>query len=83
VSDTELANVGQHFIVGLRPTTALHQQDRQLLRDLEPGHQAEWVWLLKGFERITGCPTWRPRAELLETAALPRRKGHAVKHRPT
>ena len=24
---------------------------------VEPGHQAEWVWLLKGFERITGCPT--------------------------
>jgi mannose-6-phosphate isomerase len=35
---------------------------------VEPGHQAEWVWLLKGFERITGCPTARPRAELLETA---------------
>jgi mannose-6-phosphate isomerase len=35
---------------------------------VEPGHQAEWVWLLKGFERITGCPTKRPRAELLETA---------------
>lgn len=34
---------------------------------VEPGHQAEWVWLLKGFERITGCPTARPRAELLET----------------
>jgi mannose/cellobiose epimerase-like protein (N-acyl-D-glucosamine 2-epimerase family) len=35
---------------------------------VEPGHQAEWVWLLKGFERITGCPTGRYRAELLETA---------------
>ncbi|GLR85487.1 AGE family epimerase/isomerase [Bradyrhizobium iriomotense] len=35
---------------------------------VEPGHQAEWVWLLKGFERITGCPTARYRAELLETA---------------
>ena len=35
---------------------------------VEPGHQAEWVWLLKGFERITGCPTSRPRAELLEAA---------------
>ena len=32
----ELASVGQHFIVGLRPTTALHCQDRQLLRDLRP-----------------------------------------------
>jgi mannose/cellobiose epimerase-like protein (N-acyl-D-glucosamine 2-epimerase family) len=35
---------------------------------VEPGHQAEWVWLLKSFERITGCPTRHPRAELLETA---------------
>lgn len=35
---------------------------------VEPGHQAEWVWLLKGFERITGCPTGRPRGELMESA---------------
>ncbi|UPK38633.1 AGE family epimerase/isomerase [Bradyrhizobium sp. 186] len=35
---------------------------------VEPGHQAEWVWLLKGFERITGCPTGQRRSELLATA---------------
>jgi mannose/cellobiose epimerase-like protein (N-acyl-D-glucosamine 2-epimerase family) len=35
---------------------------------VEPGHLAEWVWLLKGFERITGCPTGRYRAELLASA---------------
>lgn len=35
---------------------------------VEPGHQAEWVWLLKGFERISGCPTARPRGELLASA---------------
>jgi mannose/cellobiose epimerase-like protein (N-acyl-D-glucosamine 2-epimerase family) len=35
---------------------------------VEPGHQAEWVWLLKGFERITGCPTGRYRAQLLASA---------------
>jgi mannose/cellobiose epimerase-like protein (N-acyl-D-glucosamine 2-epimerase family) len=35
---------------------------------VEPGHQAEWVWLLKGFERITGCPTGRHRAQLLSSA---------------
>ena len=35
---------------------------------VEPGHQAECVWLLKGFERITGCPTGRHRAELLTSA---------------
>ena len=35
---------------------------------VEPGHQAEWVWLLKGFERITGCPSGRHRGELLASA---------------
>jgi mannose/cellobiose epimerase-like protein (N-acyl-D-glucosamine 2-epimerase family) len=35
---------------------------------VEPGHQAEWIWLLKGFERITGCPTGRHRGELLASA---------------
>jgi mannose-6-phosphate isomerase len=35
---------------------------------VEPGHQAEWVWLLKGFERITGCPTARYRSQLLNSA---------------
>jgi mannose/cellobiose epimerase-like protein (N-acyl-D-glucosamine 2-epimerase family) len=35
---------------------------------VEPGHQAEWVWLLKGFERVTGCPTGRYRAQLLSSA---------------
>jgi mannose/cellobiose epimerase-like protein (N-acyl-D-glucosamine 2-epimerase family) len=35
---------------------------------VEPGHQAEWVWLLRGFERITGCPTGRHRAGLLASA---------------
>jgi mannose-6-phosphate isomerase len=35
---------------------------------VEPGHQAEWVWLLKGFERIIGCPTGKQRAALLASA---------------
>jgi mannose/cellobiose epimerase-like protein (N-acyl-D-glucosamine 2-epimerase family) len=35
---------------------------------VEPGHQAEWVWLLGGFERLTGCPTGRHRSELLNSA---------------
>jgi mannose/cellobiose epimerase-like protein (N-acyl-D-glucosamine 2-epimerase family) len=35
---------------------------------VEPGHQAEWVWLLKSFERITDCPTARYRAGLLASA---------------
>jgi len=35
---------------------------------VEPGHQAEWVWLLKNFERITGCPTTRYRTALLASA---------------
>jgi mannose/cellobiose epimerase-like protein (N-acyl-D-glucosamine 2-epimerase family) len=32
---------------------------------VEPGHLAEWTWILKGFERITGCPTGRHRAALV------------------
>ena len=35
---------------------------------VEPGHQAEWVWLLRGFERNTGCPTGRFRSALLSSA---------------
>ena len=35
---------------------------------VEPGHQAEWVWLLKGFERITGRPTAPHRSQLLDSA---------------
>jgi mannose-6-phosphate isomerase len=35
---------------------------------VEPGHLAEWAWLLKGFERITGCPTAAYRSALLASA---------------
>lgn len=42
---------------------------------VEPGHQAEWVWLLKGFERITGCPTSRQRSALLSSALRYREDG--------
>jgi len=35
---------------------------------IEPGHQAEWVWLLKGFERISGRPTDQYRSALLKSA---------------
>ena len=35
---------------------------------IEPGHQAEWLWLLKEFERITGCPTARFRSALMKSA---------------
>jgi beta-N-acetylhexosaminidase len=33
---SELASVGHHFMLGLRPTTTLHPLDRALLRDLRP-----------------------------------------------
>ena len=33
---SNLASVGKHFLIGLRPTPALHPQDRELLRDLRP-----------------------------------------------
>jgi len=36
MSSTDLASVGDHFIVGLRPTTSLDPADRALLRDLKP-----------------------------------------------
>jgi mannose/cellobiose epimerase-like protein (N-acyl-D-glucosamine 2-epimerase family) len=61
--------------------TNLYDKQKQLLGEyfeedwsriepvsIEPGHQAEWAWLLKGFERITGCPTGRFRGELLASA---------------
>ena len=35
-----------------------------------PGSLAQWVWLLRGFERTTGCPTARHRTTLMQ--ALPR-----------
>ncbi len=35
---------------------------------VEPGHQAEWVWLLKGYQRIAGVDTGRYRAMLLNSA---------------
>jgi len=35
---------------------------------VEPGHQAEWLWLLRSFERNTGCPTGRFRTALLKSA---------------
>lgn len=41
---------------------------RILPASVEPGHQAEWVWLLKEFERITGCPTGKYRSALLTSA---------------
>lgn len=41
---------------------------RILPASVEPGHQAEWVWLLKEFERITGCPTLKYRSALLASA---------------
>ncbi|MGP9813729.1 AGE family epimerase/isomerase [Rhodopseudomonas sp. NSM] len=34
---------------------------------VEPGHQAEWVWLLKQFQRISGCPTAHYRERLLSS----------------
>jgi mannose-6-phosphate isomerase len=41
---------------------------RILPLSIEPGHQAEWVWLLKNFQRITDCPTDKPRSALLASA---------------
>ena len=35
---------------------------------VEPGHQAEWVWLLKAYERISSCSTAQYRSQLLASA---------------
>jgi beta-N-acetylhexosaminidase len=74
MSDTELASVGQHFIVGLRPTTALHQQDRQLLRDLRP---AGVVLYKSNFHHDRSYEEWLPShanliAEIREAACRER-----------
>ena len=45
---------------------------------VEPGHQAEWVWLLKGFERITGCPTGRSARRTAGDHAALSRRGHRL-----
>jgi beta-N-acetylhexosaminidase len=55
VSDTELASVGQHFIIGLRPTTALHPSDRQLLRDIRP---AGVILFKSNFHHDRPYPEW-------------------------
>lgn len=31
-----------------------------------PGSLAQWIWLLRGFERTTGCPTVRHRTTLMQ-----------------
>lgn len=62
-------------------TASLYDSQRQVLGEyfeedwsrinpvrVEPGHQAEWVWLLKAFERITGCRTAQHRSQLLISA---------------
>lgn len=36
MSKLEISTVGDHFIVGLRPSVALHERDRALLADLRP-----------------------------------------------
>jgi beta-N-acetylhexosaminidase len=36
MSNSELSSVGDHFLIGLRPTTRLHELDRALLADLRP-----------------------------------------------
>jgi len=36
MSDSLLATVGDHFFIGLKPTSVLDDRDRALLRDLRP-----------------------------------------------
>lgn len=36
MSSIDLSEAGDHFLIGLRPTTELHERDQALLRDLRP-----------------------------------------------
>jgi mannose/cellobiose epimerase-like protein (N-acyl-D-glucosamine 2-epimerase family) len=73
--DTELRSPHGGYIEGIPASLPRRQNPQMHLFEamiatvcVEPGHQAEWVWLLKGFERITNCPTARHRAGLLASA---------------
>lgn len=60
-----------HFYDSKAQTLGEYFEDdwsRILPASVEPGHQAEWVWLLKEFERITSCPTTKYRSALLTSA---------------
>lgn len=52
---SDLASVGQHFMLGLRPTATLHPQDRELLRDLRP---AGVVLFKSNFSHDCPYPDW-------------------------
>jgi len=36
MNNPDISSVGDHFLIGLRPTVELHERDRALLRDLRP-----------------------------------------------
>lgn len=36
MTQTDISSAGHHFLIGLRPTTHLHDRDRALLQDLRP-----------------------------------------------
>ena len=36
MSQVDISQAGHHFLIGLRPTTELHERDRALLQDLRP-----------------------------------------------
>jgi beta-N-acetylhexosaminidase len=36
MNDSDISSVGDHFLIGLRPSVELHERDRALLADLQP-----------------------------------------------
>lgn len=53
----------REFFDGAWALDARFRSDR-----LEPGHMAEWVWLLRRYEKFSGCDLSRERTALLRTA---------------
>ncbi len=55
MSEADLASVGQHFMLGLRPTTTLDARDKRLLSDLRP---AGVILYKSNFRHDLPYPEW-------------------------
>jgi len=60
--DRATGTLGEYFTEDWRPAPGAEGQS------VEPGHQAEWTWLLRSHERLAGLPKCTEASILLETA---------------
>jgi mannose/cellobiose epimerase-like protein (N-acyl-D-glucosamine 2-epimerase family) len=60
--DRASGTLGEYFTQDFKPAPG------EAGGSVEPGHQAEWTWLLRSHERFAGLPTSREAATLLDTA---------------